>query len=128
MQILAALFIDDIQFRQVAGPATRIDLNGVQFSLAAPGPLPVTLTPHLAVLVRCPDNEDGAATLVVEFKDSAGNEVARNAQPFQVEPGKFGYRLVRAELTYDSYGTIEAHCRLNNGPVTVVPLALLPPA
>ncbi len=128
MQILAALFIDDIQFRQAPGPATRIDLNGVQFSFAAEAPLPVSLTPHLVVLVRCPAEEPGMATLVVEFFDEEGKEVARSAQPFQVEPGKFGYRLVRAELTFESYSTIEAHCRLDAGPVTVVPLTLLEPA
>jgi hypothetical protein len=65
---------------------------------------------------------------VASFTDESGNEVARNVQPLQVEPGKFGYRLVRAELTWESYGTIRAHCRLDEGPETVVPLTLLPPA
>ena len=55
-------------------------------------------------------------------------EVARNVQPFQVEPAKFGYRLVRGELTFAGPGTIEAHCRIDQGPTTVVPLTLLPPA
>ena len=128
MQILAALFIEDIQFRQAPGPATRIDLNGVQFSFAATGDLPVHITPHLVVLVRCPDDDPGVASLIVEFFDKDGTQVARNVQPFQVEPGRFGYRLVRAELAYESYTTIEAHCRLDDGPVTVVPLTLLPPA
>ncbi len=36
VQILAALFVDEMQIRQVAGPATRIDLTGVQFSGAGP--------------------------------------------------------------------------------------------
>ena len=36
MDIVAALFIDDIQLRQVPGPSTRIDLTGVQFSAVAP--------------------------------------------------------------------------------------------
>ena len=125
MQILAALFIDTIEFRQAEGPSTRIDLGGVQFSFAAPGPLPVVLTPHLVVLVSCGPDEPGNAALVATFYDEAGNEVARSAQPFQVEPGKFGYRLVRAELRWEAYGTIRAHCRLDNGPETVVPLTLL---
>jgi hypothetical protein len=34
---------------------------------------------------------------------------------------------VRGELTYQGYGTIEAHCRVDQGPWTVVPLMLLPP-
>ena len=48
-------------------------------------------------------------------------------QPLQVEPGKFNYRLVRAELTFDEPGTVEAHCRIDLGPVTVVPYTLLAP-
>lgn len=126
MQILAALFIDTIDFRQVEGPSTRIDLGGVQFSFASPDPLPVALTPHLVVLVSCGPEESGTAALVCTFDDEAGNEVARNVQPFQVEPGKFGYRLVRAELRWESYGTIKARVRLDEGPETVVPLTLLP--
>ena len=38
MDILAALFIEGIDLRQVEGPSTRIDLTGVQFSAAAPEP------------------------------------------------------------------------------------------
>ena len=73
-------------------------------------------------------DEPGTAALVVTFHDEAGEEVARSVQPFQVEPGKFGYRLVRGELTWADYGTIYARCRLDDGPETVVPLTLLPPA
>ena len=40
MEIIAALFIDEINLRQVPGPATRIDLSGIQFSAAAPAPCP----------------------------------------------------------------------------------------
>lgn len=126
MQILAALFIDTIDFRQVDGPSTRIDLGGVQFSFASPDPLPVELTPHLVILVSCAADEPGSAALVVTFRNDAGEEIARSAQPFQVEPGKFGYRLVRSELRWESYGTVRAHCRLDEGPETVVPLTLLP--
>ena len=128
MQIVAALFTESIDFRQVPGPSTRIDLSGVMFSLPAPQPPPVTLTPHLVVLVRCPPDDSGSAILEVVFRDAAGEQVARNVQPFTVEPGKFGYRLVRGELTYESYSTIEAHCRIDQGEWTVVPLTLLPPA
>jgi hypothetical protein len=127
VDIISATFVENIDFRQVAGPATRIDLTGVMFSMAAPQPPPVTLTPHLVVLVRCRPEEKGFAALEVIFTDEAGEQVARSVMPFQVEPGKFGYRLVRAELTYESYGTIEASCSIDGGPVTVVPLTLLPP-
>ena len=46
------------------------------------------------------------------FRDEEGEQVARNVSPFQVEPGKFTYRLVRGELEFQPLGTIEAHCRL----------------
>ncbi|MDQ3106643.1 MAG: hypothetical protein M3Q68_02430 [Actinomycetota bacterium] len=128
MDIVSATFTENIELRQVAGPSTRIDLIGIMFSIAAPSPPPVTISPHLIVLVRCRADENGFAALEVLFHDEAGEQVAKNVMPFQVEPGKFGYRLVKAELTYEDYGTIEAHCNIDGGPVTVVPLTLLPPA
>ncbi len=127
MDIVAATFVENIAFRQVEGPATRIDLTGVMFSMAAPGPPPVTIAPHLVVLVRCRPNESSFAALEVIFRDEAGEQVAKSVMPFQVEPGKFGYRLVKGELTYERYGTIEAHCSIDGGPVTAVPLTLLEP-
>ena len=128
MEILSALFAENIDMRPVPGPSTRIDLLGVMFSLPAPSDLPVSITPHLIVLVRCRADEEGEGILEVVFRDEKGEQVARNVSPFQVEPGKFTYRLVRGELQYQSYETIEAHCRLlPDGPVTAVPLTLLPP-
>lgn len=126
MQIIAAVFIDDIELRQVAGPATRIDLTGVQFSAAAPQPVPLTWAPHLCILVHCPADHPGNAALEVVFRRD-DEVVARNVQPLQVEPGKFNYRLVRGEIEFEEYGTVEAHCRIDQGPVTVVPYTLLPP-
>jgi hypothetical protein len=128
MDIISATFVESIDLRQAPGPATRIDLRGVMFSLAAPTAPPVTIDPHLVVLVRCRLGETGFAALEVIFRDEDGAQVAKNVMPFQVEPGKFGYRLVRGELTYEKYGTIEAHCNIDGGPATVVPLTLLPPA
>lgn len=128
MDIVAALFVEGLNQRQVEGPSTRIDLTGVMFSLVAPSPPPVTLTPHLVVLVRCAPDEPGTSTLEVEFLDDAGNQVARNVQPVNVVPGKFGRLLVRGELTYSDYGTISAHVRLMGGSSVVVPLTLMPPA
>jgi len=127
VQIVAALFVESIDQRTVPGPATRLDLGGVMFSIAAPSPPPVTITPHLVVIVRCGADEPGTDVLEVVFRDGAGEQVARNAQPLQVEPGKFGRQLVRAELTYPEPGTIEAHCRTSKGDAVVVPLTLLPP-
>lgn len=126
MDIVAAVFIEEIELRSVAGPATRLDLTGVHFSAAAPSAFPVTLEPHLLVLVRCRPDEAGSGALeVVYTRDD--EQIARNVQPLQVEPGKFNYRLVRAELTFDETGTVEAHCRLDRGPEIVVPFTLLPP-
>jgi hypothetical protein len=128
VDIISALFAENIDLRPVPGPSTRIDLSGIMFSLPAPEAPPVSITPHLIVLVRCRPGEDGQGVLEVVFRDEAGEQVARNVSPFQVEPGKFTYRLVRGELAYEDYGTIEAHCRLlPDGVVTVVPLTLLPP-
>lgn len=127
MDIVSALFCEGIDLRQVPGPATRIDLSGIMFSLPAPSGPPVTITPHLVVLIRCRPDESGNGILEVVFTDEAGTEVARNASPFTVEPGKFTYRLVRGELAYQTTGTIEAHCRVDGGHATVVPLTLLPP-
>lgn len=128
MNIVSALFCEGINLRQVPGPATRIDLTGIMFSMTAPSPPPVNVDPHLIVLIRCRPDEAGNGVLVVVFKDEAGSEVARNASPFTVEPGKFTYRLVKAQLPFDSLGTVEAHCQVDAGQTTVVPLTLLPPA
>jgi hypothetical protein len=128
MDIVSALFAENIDLRPVPGPSTRIDLTGIMFSLPAPSAPPVTVTPHLIVLVRCRPDEEGSGILEVVFRGEDGEQVARNVSPFQVEPGKFTYRLVRGELEYRDFGTIEAHCRLMpNGVATVVPLTLLPP-
>ncbi len=126
MDIVAAVFIEEMEMRSVPGPSTRIDLTGVHFSLAAPSPVPVTVEPHLLVLVRCREDEDGQGGLEVVYQRD-GEQIARNVQPLQVEPGKFNYRLVRAQLEFADHGTVEAHCRLDQGPTTVVPLTLLPP-
>ena len=128
MDIVSALFAENINLRPVPGPSTRIDLSGIMFSMPAPAEPPVTLTPHLIVLVRCRPDDSPEGILEVVFRDEAGGQVARNVSPFQVEPGKFTYRLVRAELEFARLGTIEAHCRIApHGQVTAVPLTLLPP-
>ena len=126
MDIVAALFIDDIQLRQAPGPSTRIDLTGVQFSAAAPQEVPLMWAPHLVVIVRCAPDEPGVGALEVTYHRGA-ERIARNVQPLLVEPGKFNYRLVRAELDFAEYGTVEARARVDAGPVTVVPYTLLPP-
>lgn len=135
MEIIAALFMDDIELRSVPGPSTRIDLAGIQFSAPAPSPVPVTVAPHLVVIVWNPPDGTPVGALEVVFtagddptEPAEGTEpIARNVQPLEIEPGKFNYRLVRAELPFDDYGTVLARCNIDGGRSHVVPYTLLPP-
>ena len=131
MEIIAALFMDDIELRSVPGPSTRIDLAGIQFSAPAPSPVPVTVAPHLVVLVwNPPDGKELGALEVVftaEGGDPGAEPLARNVQPLQIEPGKFNYRLVRAELQFEEYGPVLASCSIDGGRAQLVPYTLLPP-
>src|ERR1700682_2550870 len=125
MEIVAALFVEGIDFRQVAGPSTRIDITGAFFSTAVES-YPARMEPHLGVLVRAPEGSDGNATLETVFR-RAGEEIGRSRQSFFVEPGKFGYRLVKGELEFPEPGTIEAHCSiLDEVSAVTVPLTALP--
>ncbi len=125
MEIVAALFVDAIDFRQVEGPATRIDITGAFFSTVVES-YPARMEPHLVVLVRAPEGSDGNATLETVFR-RGGEEVGKNRQTFFVEPGKFGYRLVKGELEFPEPGTIEAHCSIvNEASAVTVPLTALP--
>lgn len=132
MHIVAALFVDDFAMRQVDGPSTRLDLTGVYFSQIAPQPVPCTLSPHLVVLIHCPAGQPGDGVLQVVFQQPGVDPetlppMAQNVSPFSVEPSKFTYRLVRAELPIDAYGQIIAHCRIGLGPWMAVPLTVLAP-
>lgn len=126
MDIIAAVFIEAIDIRSEAGPSTKIDLTGVHFSEVAPSAVPFTIEPHLLVLVHCRDDESGTGALEVTYH-RGDEQIARNVQPLQVDPGKFSYRLVRAEMSFEEYGTVEARARIAGGTVTAVPLTLLPP-
>ena len=133
MQVISALFVEEFNMRQVDGPSTRLDLSGVMFSLVTPSPPPVTIEPHLVALIHCPPEEGGSGDFeVIVTADSNPNgeaeQIARNVSPFQVEPGKFTYRLVRAEIAFDDFTTVYAHCRIDRGSWTTVPLTLLPAA
>ena len=130
MQIISALFVENFALRQAPGPSTRIDLTGAFFSMAAPTPVPVTIDPHLVVLIYCSPDEPGNSLLEVIFRAGPSvddEQLARNVSPFTVEPGKFTYRLVRGELLLTSYSQIFAHCRIATSPWHLVPLTLLPP-
>ena len=130
MQIISALFVENFALRQAPGPSTRIDLTGAFFSMAAPTPVPVTIDPHLVVLIYCSPEEPGNSLLEVIFRAGPSvddQQLASNVSPFTVEPGKFTYRLVRGELLLTSYSQIFAHCRIATSPWHLVPLTLLPP-
>lgn len=130
MQIVSALFVENFEMRQAPGPSTRIDLTGAFFSMAATEPVPTTVTPHLVALIFCPPDERGNGVFEVVVRRGVqedSEQVARNVSPFQVEPGKFTYRLVRAEIEFPDYGQVIAHCRVDRGPWHLVPLTLLPP-
>jgi hypothetical protein len=128
VEIVAALFVESIDFRTVPAvpnPSTRIDLTGVFFSRPVDA-FPTTVEPHLVVLVRVAPEHHGTGALVVSYRRD-GEEIARNRQVFSVEPGKFGYRLVRGELSFDEPGSIEAHCTIDGSATTiVVPLSVVP--
>lgn len=126
MQIVAALFADTLDTAQVEGPSTRLDIGGIRFSEAAPSGFPATLDPHLFVIVRCAPEDPPEAVLEVRFLRGE-EQVARNVQPLVIEPGKFAYRLIRAELEFPEPGTVEAHCAIDRGDPVVVPLTLLAP-
>ena len=126
MDIVSALFIDDVAMRQAPGPSTRIDLTGVQVSAAAHKPGPLPWAPHICGIGRCAPDEAGTGAREVVYRRD-GEQIARNASALQVEPGKFSQQLVRGEIDFEDYGTVEAHCRVDLGHVTVVPYTLLPP-
>src|SRR5262245_62223279 len=121
MEIVAALFVENLNFRQIAGGSAPIDTTGPTLSEPV-AEFPAQMTPHLVVLVRAPADDSGMGTLEAVFTRD-GEEVARNAQQFSVEPGKFGYRLVRPELEFPEPSTIEARCTITeSGSSVVVPL------
>jgi hypothetical protein len=138
MQIVSALFVENFEMRQAPGPSTRLDLTGAMFSMAAPEPAPLTISPHLVALIFCPADEVGEGVFEVIFRSDlddpdspdpdAAEPMARNVSPFSVDPGKFTYRLVKGELEFPDYRQIFAHCRVDKGRWHVVPFALLPPA
>lgn len=130
MQIVSTLFVENFALRQAPGPSTRIDITGAMFSMASPGPVPVTIDPHLVALIFCGHEESGAGVFEVVFRrgpQESDEQLARNVSPFTVEPGKFTYRLVKADLEFADYGQIFAHCRVDQGPWHLVPFTLLPP-
>jgi hypothetical protein len=128
MEIVAALFIEDVNFRQVAGPATRIDITGAYFSTAVES-FPTTLTPHLLVLLRAENDEGRSGTVEVTFvREGTDDEIGRSRQPVFINPpGKFFRQLVRPELEFTEPGTIEARCVITEtGSTVTVPLTVMP--
>lgn len=91
----------------------------------------MTLDPHLVALIYCPPEEAGSGVFEVVFRrgiEETDEMLARNVSPFTVDPGKFTYRLVKAELEFPDYGQIFAHCRIDRGPWLSLPFTLLAPS
>lgn len=129
MHLVSTLFVENFEMRQADGPSTRIDLTGAFFSTVAPSEPPFIFSPHLVALIYCEPSESGEGVFEVVFRKGPGEDaeqVARNVSPFRVDPGKFTYRLVKAELEFDDYGQVFAHCRVNRDPWSILPLTLLP--
>ncbi len=129
MHLVSTLFVENFELRQAEGPSTRIDLTGAFFSTVSPSEPPFTFSPHLVALIYCEPSESGEGVFEVVFRNGPGEDdeqVARNVSPFRVDPGKFTYRLVKAELEFDDYGQVFAHCRVNRDPWSILPLTLLP--
>ena len=72
---VAALFVENIEFRSVPGPSTRIDITGAFFSTVVDA-YPTRLTPHLVVLVRAPIDASGDGTLETVFVGADGTVTA----------------------------------------------------
>ena len=68
MQIVSALFVENFELRQAPGPSTRIDITGAMFSMAAPSPAPLTISPHLVALIFCAPGESGNGVFEVIFR------------------------------------------------------------
>jgi len=124
VEIVAALFVEGIDFRQVAGPATRIDITGAFFSTVVDAYRPARTPPG-----RARAGADG-----LRRQRNAGNGVPARRRRDRPEPPdllrgarKFGYRLVKGELDFPEPGTIEACCTIVDEVSQVtVPLTTLP--
>jgi hypothetical protein len=127
MEIVAGLFIENIDFRKDdPGGPTKIDITGAYFSVRV-GEFPHTVTPHLVVLLRAEDDEGRNGTMTVQFAGPDGSDIAQHRAPVFIQPpGNFFYQLVRPELRFDGPGTIEARCEIvETGSKVVVPLTAL---
>lgn len=112
MKFVAGLYVENINFRKNESDSTRIDIDGAYFSFT-PASYPTTHTPHLVLLISAVGSEIPNDTLIVEFFNG-DQMIARNVQPCPIEPGKFGYRLVRPELEFTEPMTIIAKCTLTD--------------
>lgn len=129
MQIVAALWMDNVDFRrEFEGGPTKIDITGAYFSTSVGGEFPASVTPHLLVLLRAESDAARSGTLDVQFvREGTDETVGAHRAPVMIQPpGKFFYQLVRPELLFTEPGTIEARCTVpETGSAVTVPLTVL---
>ena len=68
MDIVSALFAENIDLRQVPGPSTRIDLTGIMFSMPAPSMPPAGGLPSGEI--ACESDHAGESSRVLDVHDS----------------------------------------------------------
>jgi hypothetical protein len=124
VKFIAGIYVENINFRKNDEGSTRIDIDGGFFSFA-PGAYPTVFQPHLVLLISAIDSKVANDTLIVEFF-KGDEQIARNVQPCPVEPGKFGYRLVKPEIEFSEPSTIIAKCTLTESNETIeIPLTAI---
>lgn len=124
MKFVAGIYVENINFRKNEEGLTRIDIDGGFFSFS-PESYPVVYQPHLVLLISAINSNISNDTLIVEFF-KGDEQVARNVQPCPVEPGKFGYRLVKPEIEFSEPSTIVAKCTLTESNETIeIPLTAI---
>ena len=127
MEIVAALFVEGIDFRQVAGPSTRIDITGAFFSTSVDA-YPAQLDPISSCSCAPRPGADGNATLETVFcarrrgDRTQPPDVLRRARQVRVPPGEGRARVPRA-------GHDRGRCTIvESGSAVTVPLTALLPA
>ena len=125
MQIVAPLFVEQFDMRQIPGPSTRFDIGGAYLLDRRWPSFPPCSIPHLLVFVHAPPDDSGNAHVRGRVHPRRrADRPQRAAVPGR--PGKFGFRLVKPEFEFTEPGIVEATCTLTeSGSSVTVPLTVL---